>query len=77
MSGMKNASDEARRYLAGAAASRGDDGHYAAPCRTAPTLPSAGDRQPTIDGSDDSFLFTVGALAAVEIALTVAWLIGL
>lgn len=74
---MKNASDEACRYLADAAASRGNDGHYATPYRIAPTLPSASDLQPAINGSDGSFLLTVGALAAVEIALTVVWLIRL
>jgi hypothetical protein len=40
-------------------------------------LPGASNRQQVTDGSDKSFLLTVGAVAAVEIALIVAWLIGL
>ena len=74
---MKIAPSGTRGYLTATAASHGGDGLYAAPCRTPPTLPGASNRQQVTDGSDRSFLLTVGAVAAVEIALIVAWLIGL
>ncbi len=73
---MKIAPGKARGYLAVTAASHDGDGPYAAPCRTPPTLPGASNRQQVTDVSDRSFLLTVGAVAAVEIALIVAWLIG-
>jgi hypothetical protein len=74
---MKIAPSGTRGYLAVTAASHGEDGLYAAPCRTPSILPGASNRQQVTDGSDKSFLLTVSAVAAVEIALMVAWLIRL